>query len=1611
MTEQTPAAPDTLGASPEPLSIASKPPPPTGATNDAARSAAKLARLRAEISAQTDKQTQALLLHECASLEEGRGEEPAAARDYLAAFNADPQFREPLESLVRILSRRKSVKNLGKLLDALTRAAQSPDEKARALHERATYVDAHEQNTALAKELIEEAITLQPEDPLLWLELELIAAKTGDAAGRMRALEARAELAHDPTWKALLFLALAEVASKAGDTARAYELIGSASALEGKARFRTQLLLEQIATADQNVEAIGRALEGQADLIEEALDDGARGDNNGVPRYLRRAEHAADCWLRAAELKRRAGDLGGCTALLDRAAERLPDSSLIARARLVLLEALGDAAGAAEIAKRELDRGVSGWSAAALWMRLAEAAALASDRAGALAALRKALESDKGSIPARALEIDLLGDGQEPVGLAASLEALADCLHTDEAKARAYALAAYVYGVAAGDSASAKAALAQAGACGLSQAIGARIARMIAALRNDAPWLEEATKRLIATAAIEPALTGHADATEVPSLWLELGRSKLLRGDDAGAGEAFAKLAACEDEASPTTWLGRALGAYALGLRAPADGAAAVRSPDPIEALARSERDPEVARGLSLVAALRAARQGDVARARTRLTELHHGQAGDEITAIFLAELERRAGDLGAAASALSACAAASDDRELSAALHLEAAMLLWRGGERVENGKARAIESLEAARAQMPRAGATMLAWAIRGADAETIEGRRRALDAAVDAEWDEALIALERFGLEIAAGDGDDALQALEAVERTANGDLNTAGALARILWPAALEHKGEVDRALGDLEDLGGEARAIARAERFRLARSVDQDRALAVARARTWYDADRKLYTALEWMGASIAAEDRDSESSSLRAASEHFTGEPQAALLAHASVVAMLDQPTVTHPLVQNDRAPAQLVNLELAPPGCDPRRRAAALQGIGNALGDDAQLDAMSMSGWSQLAGSDPEGARKSFRTVLELRPKDIACWEGVRAASTTLGDHVSAALACAQLGALCVSAERGAERWEEAGLILLQHTDAAEDAEIAFERAFDRSARRAVAFDKLFRAVRGRNEDDKLLDVIERRLEVSEDDREIGKLYWERARVLRKKGDLDGALAALENVTMLEADHVGALALLGEICITKGAFEEAAPFLARLAQIPEAPKQQRLMSGIAAVDLYENKLQQPQKALDVLAGLHKDGLSNLSVRERMAKVAARAGAWVEATSILETLMVERTTREGRMEAARLSLAIWRHNLNEPARGQAAVAKLLEESTDDAEGVDFVLVTPLEAGFTTRVLARAKAAVLAALASTPNDHVRIDLLARIASKENDLGLRQATLGALIAVGKGGAKVTTELQSLDGRVAARPQISLDDHALAEIADPEDMGPLTELFAQIAETVALALGPSLSSLGVTKKEKVDARGGNPLRMAVAEWVGAVGINTDWDLYVGGPDPRAAHGIAGETPAIVIGSGIKAPFDASARSAVAREVFALRRGITSLRTRDDNTIASIVAACAIEAGLSVPPPQLAVYGEVSRAVKKEIPRRVKKAIPEICQRIYASRLDPAAWARSARRSLDRMAAIAAADVSIVLSDGKIAVDDDRGRRLLAFVLSPSYLDLRKKLGMGVK
>jgi hypothetical protein len=97
----------------------------------------------------------------------------------------------------------------------------------------------------------------------------------------------------------------------------------------------------------------------------------------------------------------------------------------------------------------------------------------------------------------------------------------------------------------------------------------------------------------------------------------------------------------------------------------------------------------------------------------------------------------------------------------------------------------------------------------------------------------------------------------------------------------------------------------------------------------------------------------------------------------------------------------------------------------------------------------------------------------------------------------------------------------------------------------------------------------------------------------------------------------------------------------------------------------------------------------------------------------------------------------------------------------------------------------------------------------------------------------------------------------------------------------------------------------------------------------------------------------------------------------------------------------------------------LSKDTPRKLKRTLAALAQSIADSGEDPLTWYRAATSSLDRMATLAAGDVSWVLAEsgatrGRLGASIEaqrRAARLLSFVLSPAYLALRQKLGMGVR
>lgn len=1605
-----------------------------------------LGNLRAEVAQASDKSRQARLHAEIGELEERGGDEPGAARDYLAAFNADPTFREPLEGLVRLLERRRSLKNLGRLLEALVRAAATPDEKARALTMHAAFLEDVSEDVDGAKGVLRDATALTQEGlettsaeaAFAWLSLEVLAGKTHDTTLRNEALAHRATTPGDPTWQALLLIDLARAHANEGDAAQAFATLDAARKKGAGATWLAVGAIADLAGKDPTDEANGKhllgALEARADLIAGSLSDAERADALGVPQEARSMAALVDTLVRVANLHRAANELPAATQALDRALAAASEGecppllrALVLQACMRVAELSGDTARAAHLAQTLLQTEQDGGVAASLAMRVAEQAANEGDVAAALAALQAAVEKDPACLPARALQLDLLADGGDPAAFAAQLEIFTKELPTAEARGRAALLSAFVRAQAS-DPPAAKIALADAKTHGVEPELLWRVGRMLARLLDDANWYEETTRKLItalSTKDEQPApASERARDGELARLWFEIVRAKLLRSDVDGAQIALSELADVQNGA----WLGNALEAFVpdfVGAASDSDGSS------PFEKLADLETDPATARGLALVAAIDAQRRGALEHARTRLRALADQDPADPVTAAFLADVARASGDLAGAAAVLETCAESTTDEALSSALHLESALAHWSAGDR----KAALVAFEHAANRGDDPGAKSAYAWAARGVDIDSVEARRRSLDAATNAGDDPARIALERYATEVGAGDATLALSALDELEETAGGDLGLAAALARLLWPGNDPEREQtapgagrswpnnpdgderVEAAIDLLGGAGPDANRLSAAEELRRARHQGGEKA--VAAAQRWFDVGGGIVGALEWIAAAVRAKTVEDEAEGRRALAKCFDGSVAEAIAASAATLLTARPVGVAPALVSGTSDAVRLANLDLVPPGSDPRKRSNVLRGVGAVLGDDAELDALALAGWSSLVAGDAETAKSLFMRTTTVRSDDLSSWEGLRSAAEALGDKETQARAATELGSRCHDDKRGAAFWEEAAHLYVT-LGQEPTAEAAFDKSFGRDASRAVAFDKLFRRVRDKKEGERLLGMIARRLDVADDHAEISKLFWEQARVLRERGDTEGALRALENVTMIEPEHVGALALTGEIFIRRGMFEEAATNLAKLATLPDAPPKNRVTAGIAAVDLYENKLDRFDKALEVLLSLHRAELSTLPVRERLARAAARTGSWIEATAILEQLMEERPEAQGRIEAARLAMAIHRDRLSNPANAALAVVRLLDESPGDGEGIDILLeLKSVDDRTKKRLLTRSEEALVAAIQKQPDAAV-IRRLSRVAQVTGNEDLEHAALSVTNALGQLDVGAEQRLGAFVARKPRMPQIAFTPQTLGKLMAPGDDAPMATLFQALGPTLTEALGPGLTALGVTRKDRVDAKSGLQVRNEVAAWAGAFGI-PEFELYVGGRDANGVQGVPGEPPALVIGTNVSAPLSPPMRARVARELCGILRGTSVLRSRDDTTIAAIVVAACKVVEVPMASPQYAVQAEIDKLISKAIPRRTKKVIPDICRAVVGSGQDARAWSKAATLSLSRAAMVASGDALSTLSDllgqtpealreslRDLLKSDDRAASLVRFALSPGYIELRRALGL---
>ena len=1152
--------------------------------------------LEAEIEATNSTGTRALLLYEAALVQEQFGTATESARLQLQAVNTDPHLAEPVERLLALFEQRHSLKNIGRVVERLSQLANTVEERERALLERAAFTMIELHDTATAKQILLDAIDSVPASAIAWNLLNLVAEESSDSELLQRALESRASLTDNTTWSGLLLVELAELQHDLGQFDAALESLDKVIHAAGPITFHALDALERLPFSHHQYEVLSRALVSKASLLERATHDSSVGDAHGVPRWRRSEMHVADAFLRAAIARHMAGNTAEAATLLERSLALLPSDPILQNVALLCAEERKDFELAISLAKHIALR-TSGDLAGAAWLRVAFSELARGERVAALRATSTGLAAAPRSLALRALELHMLATGEDSAAFASAIESCAEVFTSDVAKGRYYLSAAEIWARRTQNSTSARAALAQAALFGTEPRVVNRAGRLLAAELSDSAWYDESTRRLAMST---------SNVGEQCELWLELVRVRLAKDQPERFAGALAGLAASQLGA----WLARAFEAYRLPDSSTAKGPEARTStdslvPEPVFSLSDSDQplwhlaslapDAAFRRAYSIGSVVRELRHGNRPTAIQQLDNLAEADPSDGLVMAALSDLQLADGARGAATKILSSAASAVSNQHLASVFAIKAVFLAADTDDISQSRLA-----LDCVAARDPALAAVIEPWIMRRILPNNALARRQILDTRFEGHSSDRL-ALERFALELC--DKNLATAGL-ALEELAPNDsaLGIAVAFAKLLLDSASNLE-----AISTLVSLVPSFEPVAAALRSRHALSTYHlDSQEYLDATQNWVRLDGSIAAALEYLSAARASSRLEFELDAWDVLSQRTEGAIQSQIGLAYSRARLFRDGTVT-PLLNSKTVEGRIFNLEASRPGCDPRRRGHSLTQFLPLLSESDKGIGQVIVAFNHLAAGNTDNALEFFKSTVNNDPHNLGAWEGLRLAARLCHDAQWEAEACEALANNYSNSSVAAELFEEAATLWFDELENDSRGERALALSVTRDVHRFSAFDRLFRRVREKNDGPRLLELIDARLDVSDDVDELVKLHWERARVLRAIGDRDAALLALDNVSLLEPDHIGALALAAEISIVTNRFGDAAKYLDRLARLESAPNKQRLMSGIAAADLYEGKLNLPELSVSVLLVLDGAELGTLAVRERLARAAAQS--------------------------------------------------------------------------------------------------------------------------------------------------------------------------------------------------------------------------------------------------------------------------------------------------------------------------------------------------------------------------------------------------------------------
>ena len=1579
---------------------------------------ARVAILRAEVDAETERPKKAQLHHEIGVLiERFLANDALAVKEYLTAYNLDPSFRPPLFALVRIFERRRSFRNLVRLHEAEQKSATNEVDRASAVVDRAVLLEDHLESADEASPLWAEAVAVDPSSGAAALMLERACRRSGDRATLIDVLARRAEVVEDPTLKALLMVELARERAHEGNIDAAFALMREAAALPA-ARWRSLDQMERLARRhDRSLELI-EAIEGRAVLAGATARGEDRGQGSGafsVQRFAdeaRAANEAAALWFESAQLRlSHHADAMGAVQALDQALSLRADDLLLHQERMLACELAGDVAGAATEAAYLIERGVSGRFAAALHFNLAESAQAEGDAERAAAELDRALAADPGSAAGAALLDDLLLDRGAHDARVTRLEARAE----EDAAGRVESLwrAAQIAAEQLRDFTRARALYQRAADGAEHPSRKAAVLRELyaAALRHgDGEAARDAVRALIATGAV--------DDEERAALKRDL--YELLRSVTEDPDAARAALEDALADPAAASWAADAARLYAaregdLPLLARAHQVIADRAPE-----------GEV-KAAHLCAAARAlARSGAEDEAIRVLRSALERSPGHRYAVALLEEMLRARGEAEEVVALLREAAAAQ------AGARAAEMNLLLAGAAAEASGDAKlARQTYEEAADRDPSSIAPLLALRRLAEQTDDSALLRDVLEKLSEIELSAGDPGRATFELgehyDLVAGKPELAESPLEASLPSPIAGLSAAVELlllptrnipvsARIAAAARLGEEARDATAPAILRLLAGEGLgtgangATEQCERAlgALAEVRPNDRWAHWAQIRSHGENGRARERALAWGGLAEATDDAESEAELML----HALRARMVAEGAEAADDAFLiaQEIAATWP----DTAAAGVALDETLSGGDDPDSRAEALGARIAHAGREAGTHVTAALGRALGASGRSDEALATLRRVVEEDASDLSSWDALRVAAREEQAWEDVVRACDEL-AKNAEGDHRAQLLEEAAGVLMDDLGRDDEARKRLSGALEIDPSRPIAFGRLHDLLAEREDTRGLIDLVGKRISLIDDSDELVRLFYEHARLHRSEGDREAALGALDNVLMLEGDHVGALALKVEIHVSLEQWQPAVEALRSLA-VADVPPAQRRLAHIGAADFLEKRLDDSEGALEELRKVVTLGLADAGLFARIADVAKRAGRDAEAAeALLEAGAASSgSTRAGfERRAAELLHAQGRED-----DARAALRRAIAESPDDlatAEMLADLLVDPVERRDFSVAF---ETTIRETLASDPTDEDALRKLRRAAVWRGETDLEYVVLCTLVALG---LALPEEEEAFATRHARRTPRMTDgvrfhEGSIGRLRPPQAGSPVAQLARAAEETVAEMDRLEPATYGVGRGALVSPKADSAVRDAVFAIAHAFGLEPG-ELYVGGNDASQIAAVPGKKgkPAFIVGDGVSAPLTDSRRFVVGQLAMAIHEGCLPFVQRRPEEAASVLHAAAAAAESPLPGGAArADVEELRRAIERKMSRKARRAIAEAAAGVGNADVD--AWAAAAASSTLRAGLLLAGDLRVALAavlPAPISLESvgasKMARDLVAFFISHESLALRRELGIS--